>query len=108
LEPGTCELGILVPRKAINNDLNEFAEDIKNLNNIFSTFSELTTGNRPGFKIRSISSSDLSVFLESTPATVAAIAVAVERIVSLYKQILEVRKLHGELKNQGVPSITYH
>ncbi|MBF8265457.1 MAG: hypothetical protein HW384_1321 [Dehalococcoidia bacterium] len=103
LEPGKCELGILVPRKAINNNLNEFADDIIKLNKIFSTFSELTTGTRPGFEIRSISSSDLNVFLAMPLATAAAVAVAVERVVSLYKQILEVRKLHGELKNQGVP-----
>jgi len=104
LEPGQCELGILVPRKAINSELNKFADDLSELNKIFGTFSELTTGTRPGFQIRSISSSDLNVFLEMLPVVAASIAVAVERVVGLYKQILEIRKLHGELKNQGVPN----
>jgi hypothetical protein len=103
LEPGQCELGILVPRKAINNELNGFADDLSELNRIFGTFSELTTGTRPGFQIRSISSSDLNVFLQMLPVVVASIAIAVERVVGLYKQILEIRKLHGELKEQGVP-----
>ncbi len=104
LEPGQCELGILVPRKAINNELNEFAHDLSELNEILGTFSELTTRNRPGFQIRSISSSDLNVFLGMLPVVAAGIAVAVERVVGVYKQILEIRKLHGELKNQGVPN----
>ena len=30
-------------------------------------------------------------------------AIAVERVVALYKQLLEIRKLRNELKSQGVP-----
>lgn len=102
LEPGKCEVGVLIPRLAINNKLNEFASDLNELNGIFGTFSELTTGTRPDFDIRSISSSDLNVFLTMLPVVAAGIAVAVERIVGIYKQILDIRKLHGELKNRGV------
>ena len=104
LEPGQCEVGVLVPRLAVNNRLNEFANDLNELNKIFGAFSELTTGTRPGFEIRSISSSDLNVFLQMLPVVAAGIAVTIERIVGLYKQILEIRKLHGELKNQGIPN----
>ncbi len=104
LEPGQCEVGILVPRLAIDNKLNEFANDLNELNRIFGAFSELTTGARPGFEIRSISSSELNVFLQMMPVVAASIAVMVERMVGLYKQILEIRKLHGELKNQGIPN----
>jgi biotin-(acetyl-CoA carboxylase) ligase len=103
LKPGQCEIGILVPRLAINNKLSDFAIDLEEIDKIFGTFSELTTGARPGFNIRSVSSSDLSVFLDMLPVVAAGIAIAVERIVGLYKQILEIRKLHGELKEKGVP-----
>jgi len=104
LAPGQCEVGVLVPRLAVNNKLNEFAKDLGDLSNIFGAFSELTTGSRPGFDIRSISSSDLNVFLEMLPVVAAAIAVAVERLVGLYKQTLEIKKLHRELRNTGIPS----
>jgi len=103
LEPGQCEIGVLVPRLAIHNKLGEFAEDLEDLDGIFGTFAELTTGERPGFEIRSVSSSDLNVFLEMLPVVAAGIAVAVERIVKVYKDILEIRKLHGDLKARGVP-----
>jgi hypothetical protein len=102
LKPGTCEVGVLIPRSAINNNLGQFASDLAELNRIFGVFSELTTKTRPDISIRSISSTDLTVFLSMLPVVGAGIAVAVERIVGTYKQILEIRKLRGELKNQGV------
>jgi hypothetical protein len=103
LEPGTAELGVLVPRDFVENKLQEFAEELEELDGIFAVFAEVTTGSRPGFEIRSISSSDLSVFLALSTSVAACVAVAVERIVALYKQLLEIRKLHGELRDQGVP-----
>jgi hypothetical protein len=103
LKPGQCEIGILIPRLAINNKLSDFAVDLEEIDKIFGSFSELTTGTRPSFTIRSISSSDLTVFLDTFPVVAAGIAVAVERLVGLYKQILEIRKLHGELSEKGVP-----
>lgn len=103
LEPGQCEVGVIVPRSAVKNKLNAFAKDLDELDKIFSTFSELTTGKRPSFEIRSISSSDLSIFLSTLPIITAGIALAIERILGIYKKMLEIRKLHGELKKQGIP-----
>lgn len=104
LELGQCEIGILVPRLAVNNRLKEFGKDLEELDNLFGTFSEVTTGSRPGFEIRSISSSDLSVFLSTAPVVCAAIVLAVDRILGLYQRVLEIRKHHGELKKLGLQS----
>ena len=102
LEPGECEIGVLVPRTFVSNRLDKFADELEELNRIFGTFSELAMGERPSFEIRTISSSDLSIFLDAAPVVGACVAVAVERIVGLYKQLLEVRKLQGELLKQGL------
>ena len=103
LEPGAAELGVLIPRDFVENKLEGFAEELEKLDGIFAVFAEVATGSRPGFVIRSISSSDLSVFLGLSTSVAACVAVAVERIVALYKQLLEIRKLHGELQDQSVP-----
>lgn len=103
IEPGYCELGILIPRLFVNNNLAEFGEEIIELNQILGVFAEISTGSRPDFKIRTVSSSDLNVFLDSLPEIGACLAVAVERLVALYKTLLEIRKLNNELKSQGVP-----
>lgn len=103
LDPGECELGILIPRGFVNNDLDIFAKELEELDSIFKTLAEVATGSRPNLNIRTISSSDLTVFLDLAPEIAACTAFAVERIITLYKQLLEIRKLHKEMRNTGVP-----
>lgn len=103
LEPGECELGILVPRNFVDNKLNSFGNEIDEIDFIVKNFEEVTTGKREDISIKTISSSDLMLFLDILPQVGACLAVAIERIIALYKQILEIRKLHTELENQGIP-----
>ena len=102
LEPGECELGVLVPRAFLNNQLDRFASELAELNQIFGVFSEVATGSRPGFEIKTISSTDLSIYLEVAAIVGACVATCVERIVALYKQLLEIRKSQAELAKLGV------
>lgn len=102
LKSGETELGILIPRIAVNNELCSFGSELKELHKILGAFSELSIGTRPGFEIRTISSTDLSVFLSVAPQVAACIAVAVERIIAFYKNLLEIRKLRSELVSQGL------
>jgi len=102
LDPGECELGVLVPRAFLDNRLDRFASELDELNQIFGVFSEVASGSRPGFEIKTISSTDLSVYLEVAAIVGACIATCVERIVALYKQLLEIRKTQAELAKLGV------
>jgi hypothetical protein len=102
LKQGECEVGFIVPREFVNNRLDKFADELSELDKIFETLAELATGSRPGFNVKTISSSDLTVFFDAAPSVAACIAVAIERIVALYKQLLEIRKLNNELAKQGV------
>lgn len=104
LEPGECELGILVPRTCVNNNLEGFSEELDELDFIVKSFEEISTGKREDLSIKTISSSDLMVFLDIIPKVGACLAVATERIIALYKKILEIRKLHSELEEQGIPN----
>lgn len=104
LEPGHCEIGMLIPRNAVDNKLTEFADELNELSFILNTFSEVATGKPDDLCIKTISSSDLTVFLAAQVPFAACLAVAIERIVALYKQLLEVKKLRGDLLKQGVPA----
>jgi hypothetical protein len=75
---------------------------LEELNRIFGVFSELSTGSRPGFEIKTISSTDLTVYLKATAVVSACVATAIERIITLYKSLLEIRKIQGELVKQGL------
>ena len=102
LEPGECEVGILVPRNFVNNQLGTFGDELKELNKIFGVFLELATGSRPGFAIKTISSSELTVFLEAASAVGACIALGLERVLELYKKLLEIRRIQAELSSLGL------
>lgn len=103
LKPGECEIGVLIPRKAVGNRLLDFSEELKDIGFLLNTFAEVATGRRDELSIKTISSSDLLVHLNAIAPYAACLAVAIERTVALYKQLLEVRKLRQDLKTQGVP-----
>ena len=103
LEPGECEIGVLIPRSAVNNKLNNLGKELSDLDGVFRTFSEVATGKRPDFEIRSISSSDLTVYLSMLPPIAACLAFATEKIINIYRQLLEIKKLRKEMRDQGVP-----
>ena len=98
LEPGESEVGVLVPRNYVNNHLEDFAKELDELDKIFKVFAEVSTGARPDFEINTISSSELTVYLAAIAPIAACIAVGIERIVALYKQLLEIRKIRNDLE----------
>lgn len=103
LDPGQAELGVLIPRPAVREELELLGNEFVELQRLLGPFLEIATGSRPPLKVRTISSSDFGVFLDMAPQAAAFVAVAVERLVALYKQLLEIRKLRQELADQGVP-----
>lgn len=102
LAPGECELGVLIPRQAVHASMDEFGQELQDLDLIFGTFSEVASGKRETFEIKTISSSDLMVFLAATPPVAACIAHAAEKVINVYKSLLEIKKLKGELEKQGL------
>ena len=104
LQPGECELGILIPRSAVDDGFGEFVGELRDLDFIFGTFSELVSADAGELQIRTISSSDLMVFLAAVPGVCASIAYGAERITGAYKNLLEIKKLRRELKEQGLPA----
>jgi len=100
LESGQCEIGFLIPRPAVDNELDELGEEFEELDKILRTISEVATGDGGPAKVRTISSTDFMVFVTQLPAAAALLALIVDKLVVGYKNILEVRKLHGELSER--------
>lgn len=103
LNPGEFELMVVIPGRAIDNELGQLGREATRLNKIIGVFSEIATGSREPVKIRAIASSDPTFFLESPYATAALIAAAIERIAKVYSQIQGIVKTHREMKALGVP-----
>lgn len=103
LETGEAEVGILIPRAVIENELGQLGDEFVQLQRLLGPFLEIATGSRPAVEVRTISSTDFGVFLDIAPEAAAFLAVAVERVVALYKNLLEIRTLRQGLRDQGVP-----
>ena len=101
LDPGDFEVGFLIPRKEAP-ALLDLSRDFKLLDRVFGDFVELAEGKREHLQINSLSSSDWGVFLEAAGPTAAMFVFALERIIKGYKSILEIRKLHKELRDLDV------
>jgi len=103
LDPNQCEIGIFIPREFIKNNLENFVNELFEIRRILDIFSEINTGSRPGFEIREISSSDLTIFLEALPAVGLMLAVTLERLIIVYQRILDIKIKRKELQALEVP-----
>jgi len=102
LETGHFEIGILIPRSAVRNELSELGNEFIHLEQLLQPFQELATGSRPPLTLRSIASTDFSAFLDAHGPLAAALAIALERVIAGYKTLLEIRKLRADLAEKGI------
>jgi hypothetical protein len=103
LKPGECEIGILIPRAAVEHRLSLFAKELKEFESILGVFSEVATGRKDELRIRTISTSELLVYLSAVPPAAACFAFAIDKVVDAYKKILDIRSHRNSLHKQGVP-----
>jgi len=104
LQPGRAEVAVLIPRPAVGNQLSRLGAEFQELHRLLGPFLELGTGSRPSVEVVSISATDFGVFIDLAPKAAAFLAVAVERLIGAYKNLLEIRKLRHEMNEQGVPT----
>jgi hypothetical protein len=97
-----CEIGVSIPRKYVDNHLSDFGKEIGEINFILKTLAEFSTGGVDNFVIRSISSSDFTIYLLAGVVFVERFAAVLEKVIASYKTILEIKKLKQDLKSKGV------
>jgi hypothetical protein len=98
LKPGQFEIGFLIPRKQVHDDLEELGKEFVELTRILGPFLEIATGSRGEVRVRSISSSAFGAFLESTPAMALIVATVLERLITAYEKVMNIRVAHQTLK----------
>lgn len=100
-----AELAILIPRRQNADDLEFFSKDLKNLNRELQHFNELVTGSAEPFRIRSLSSSDYSVFLQLLPETAQAVVSTIALLLFGYEKLLDIRKKRADLVKEEAPEL---
>lgn len=101
--PGTCALGIVIPRREVSDALQPLSKELRVVSRIIDVFGEITTGSVQESKISAISSSDFSFLISIDPATAACLVVVVDRMLTIYKNVLDIRVSHKQLSKQGLP-----
>jgi hypothetical protein len=104
LQPGEVELGFLIPRSAVRNELGQLGDELERLKKVvIGPFQELATGTRADIPVRAIASSDFTILVQLDPATAAAIAKAIFGLTQAYKAFVEFRRIKAEARELGMP-----
>lgn len=104
LEPGECEVGYLIPRKFTESKLSILSKEVSELNFILSNISEIINGEKEEYFVRTISSSDYLFYIGVSLTVANILSIVTDRIVNIYKNILEIKELRNRLKEIGVPA----
>lgn len=91
LQPGEVELGVLIPRRHIDNRLDNFAEEVANFDRALKSFSVVATGTREDFSITYISASDLKFHIRPSLETAMLISTIVMTILTSLNEVAELR-----------------
>lgn len=101
--PGTAEVGILIPRKAVHENLSEFGAELRKLSRIVSVFREAVHGDRPDVKLKTVASSEFSILCLLDLETAKLISEAVGRLIEGYKLVIGLKEKVQALRSDGVP-----
>ena len=96
LEQGQCEICIAIPKNH-KNKLDELGNEMRQLNIDFRPLAALLNQTSDEFKVRSLSSSDLTVFIETGAPLCLAIFKLIKVSVTIYKELLEAKDIQSKI-----------
>jgi len=107
LKAGEFEGGVSIPRESINSTLEDLSKEFLKVDTFVKTIKEIVGDDPTSPSVTTITSSEWQVFFEFLPEAAACTALAIERIVALYKNHLEIKKLKQGMEEKNLPeSIT--
>jgi hypothetical protein len=98
LEPGTSELGFMIPRDLFDNTLHGLWLELKQIDRVIALFSEAVTGEREDARLDQLSTSDPTVLIEASYKVVLAIGGTITWLLATYKQILDIKEVREKTR----------
>lgn len=96
------EVGILMPTNVTDNKIINITKELNHWDKVFKTIKELTGSSIDDTEINFVNNGSLEFFIDNAPQIATCLAIAVERITRLYKNIVEIRTAKDKLKDLGV------
>ena len=87
----------------VDNRLYDFGKELQTLTQFFDAISEVATGKKDPLCIRTISSSELLVFLVGGVKFCKCLAETLGSLVELYKKVLDLKQSRNDYLQKGVP-----
>jgi len=104
LPPGHFEIGYLVPRGGVENELGQLAKDVLLFKqHILGGVQELVTGTRDPVEVRAISSSNFQFFVDVIPQVALVMQQIIEAIHVSYGALRQIRESIDGMRGNGVP-----
>ena len=97
------EVGLIIPRAEDTDTLDTLGEDIQEFDKFFKIIGELVGNGSSSLRIRTIGTTDIGLFLETTPVAALAIITIIERFLAMYMKILEIRIARKKLEELEMP-----
>lgn len=102
-EGDNYQVGILMPNQYTQNKISTVTKELVKWDKVLKTLKELVGETTEDTEINFVSNGSLEFFIDNSPAIGMALAFAVERIVKVYKNIVEIRQTREKLKTLGLP-----
>jgi len=98
----TFEIGLLMPKEMTDNKIVNVTKELNKWDKIFKTLKELNDEEIEDTKLDFISNGSLQFFIDNSPSIAACLAIVIERVIKLYRNIIEIRNTRQKLKDLGV------
>lgn len=104
LPENRAEIGILLPREIVGDNLGELLAELAQINKLFRATNELVASAEYDPRVITISSSWWQIFLDLGVSQIPLWVIAIERIVALFKSNLEIKVLKRQIEENNLPA----
>lgn len=100
---GKAEIIVVIPRIAVDNNLDKFANEAKSIDRLIKTVAEAVTGQRDDVEIQSLSTSELTLGLLVVSVAALNFSRAVGILVAAWERVARIYGFGAGLKAEGLP-----
>jgi hypothetical protein len=102
LEPGVADVAFIIPRNIFKNQLGDFAKELNFISRLIQHYSEAKTGEAKLVNLEQLSSSVPTVSLIADVAALGVLATVINKFLSSWKTIEEIREIRHRLSKMGL------
>ena len=100
------EVGVILSEHITKNEIKKIQEYLEEWHKLLKYLNEITSGEHDNPKISTLGTTDsLEIYFENTLETASCVAIAIERITSIYQNVGEGKKMLEDVKAKGFLTI---